>query len=184
MTFSHYYDVSLTFFWLTLYITWWTTVKHLAKINQFMYKSHCNIKLVLRVLVKMLGYFRAIADMQRPVLYSCLWLLPVHLPSETTSLSRMPGHQQFHQNTWKCASDKRTPSIKEYFAWFAEVSKWEGVRESMVDCLRDQLIPPASLLVSRRGFSRWDPAGHADNQPWIYLSHPWIIYSKYIYFIQ
>ena len=55
----------------------------------------------------------------------------------------------------------------------------------MVDCLRDQLIPAASLLVSRRGFSRgealaepgnkmgnqetsrWDPAGHADNQPWI-----------------
>ena len=28
-----------------------------------------------------------------------------------------------------------------------------GLRESMVDCLRDQLIPPASLLVSRRGFS-------------------------------
>ena len=68
----------------------------------------------------------------------------------------------------------------------------ERTRESMVDCLRDQLIPPASLLVSRRGFSRafsrawkpgdepvglaepgnqetsrWDPAGHADNQPWI-----------------
>ena len=50
-----------------------------------------------------------------------------------------------------------------------------GIRESMVDCLRDQLIPPASLLVSGRDFSRpgnqetsrWDPAGHADNQPWI-----------------
>ena len=28
----------------------------------------------------------------------------------------------------------------------------------MVDCLRNQLIPPASLLVSRRGFSRaWKP---------------------------
>ena len=153
--------------------------KHLAKINQLMYKSHCNIKLVLRVLVKMLGYFRAKTSIIQQL---CLWL--GHLPSETTSLLRMPFNQQFHQNTWKYPSDKRTPSIKEYFAWFAEVSKWEGVRESMVDCLRDQMIPPTSLLVSRRGFSRWDPAGHADNQPWIYLSHPWIIYSKYIYFIQ
>ena len=26
----------------------------------------------------------------------------------------------------------------------------EGLRESMVDCLRDQLIPPASLLETRR----------------------------------
>ena len=45
-----------------------------------------------------------------------------------------------------------------------------GIRESMVDCLRDQLIPPASLLKASPGnqeTSRWDPAGHADNRPWI-----------------
>ena len=36
------------------------------------------------------------------------------------------------------------------------------VRESMVDCLWDQLIPPACLLVSRRGISRaWNPGDEA-----------------------
>ena len=67
-----------------------------------------------------------------------------------------------------------------------------GIRESMVDCLRDQLIPPASLLVSGRGFSRaWKPGDEPVGSGWSrrqstmdYLSHPWIIYSKYIYFIQ
>ena len=66
------------------------------------------------------------------------------------------------------------------------------VRESMVDCLRDQLIPPASLLVSRRGFSRaWKPGDEPVGSGWSrrqstmdYLSHPLIIFSKYIYFIQ
>ena len=42
-----------------------------------------------------------------------------------------------------------------------------GLRESMVDCLRDQLIPPASLLVSRRGFSRaWKPGDEPVGSGW------------------
>ena len=60
------------------------------------------------------------------------------------------------------------------------------LRESMVDCLRDQLIPPASLLVSRakpgnQETSRWDPAGHTNNQPWItFLTRELFIWNLFI----
>ena len=70
------------------------------------------------------------------------------------------------------------PAQHEYLTevWVHLAVATGALRESMVDCLRDQLIPPASLIwlqgeslaePGNQETSQWDRAGHANNQPWI-----------------
>ena len=58
-----------------------------------------------------------------------------------------------------------------------------GLRGSLVDCLRDQQIPPARSKASpgNQETSRWDSAGHADNRPWItFLTRELFVFKCFV----